>query len=131
MLFLSVRSPFSFSDLGDYEEIRQIYGILGRFATFRRPGAYLIDVFPELEEWASYDWLSGWKKTADYIHREDTRVFTHFWNKMRKEIDEGTAPYSWGKLFVQSDYKKYGVDDLAAIYAAYCILVLSANKGAR
>jgi len=119
MLFPFVRAKVVITDLGDCEEIRQIYGILSRFATFRRPGAYLIDVFPELESWAFYDWLSGWKKTADYIHREDTKVFTHFWNKMRREIDEGTAPHSWGKLFVQSDYQKHGVDDLAAIYAAY------------
>jgi hypothetical protein len=105
--------------VGDCEEIRQIYGVLTRFATFRRPGAYLIDVWPELENWPLYDMLSGWRKTADDIHKQDTAVFTHFWNKMRKEIDEGTAPHSWGKLFLQSDYKKHGVDDLAAIYAAY------------
>ena len=104
--------------LGDCEEIRQIYGVLTRFATFRRPGAYLIDVWPELESWPMYDVISGWKKTADDIHKQDTAVFTHFWNKMKTEIDQGTAPHSWGKLFLQSDYKKHGVDDLAAIYAA-------------
>lgn len=104
--------------LGDCEEIRQIYGVLTRFATFRRPGAYLIDVWPELQNWPLYDMLSGWKKTADDIHKQDTAVFTHFWNKMKEEIDSGTAPHSWGKLFVRSDYKKHGVDDLAAIYAA-------------
>lgn len=96
-----------------------IYGILGRFATFRRPGAYLIDVFPELGDWRLYDYLSGWKQRADEIHNLDTAVFTHFWNKMKMEIDDGTAPHSWGKLFVQSDYQKQGVDELTAIYAAY------------
>jgi hypothetical protein len=118
------------ANAGDCEEIRQIYGILTRFATFRRPGAYLIDVFPELENWSFYDWLSGWKKQADEIHKEDTQVFTHFWNKMKREIEEGTAPHSWGKLFVQSDYKKHGVDDLAAIYAAY-IPCLRSNEVVR
>jgi hypothetical protein len=82
-------------------EIRQIYGILTRFATFRKPGAYLIDVWPELESWPIYDMLSGWKKTADEIYKKDTAVFTHFWNKMRKAIEDGTAPHSWGKLFVR------------------------------
>lgn len=38
---------------------------------------------------------------------------------MRKEIEDGTAPHSWGKGFVQSDYGKHGIDELAAIYAAY------------
>lgn len=38
---------------------------------------------------------------------------------MEKEIREGTAPHSWGKGFVQSDYTKHGIDRLGAIYAAY------------
>jgi len=104
---------------GDCEEIRQIYGVLTRFATFRRPGAYLIDVVPELENYDLYNRISGWRKVANEIHKQDTAVFTHFWNKMRKEIEDGTAPYSWGKIFVQSDYKKHGIDELYAIYAAY------------
>jgi len=38
---------------------------------------------------------------------------------MKKEIEEGTAPHSWGKGFVQSDYSKHGIDELCAIYTAY------------
>jgi 2,4-dienoyl-CoA reductase-like NADH-dependent reductase (Old Yellow Enzyme family) len=76
-------------------------------------------VLPELENWSFYNWLSGWRETADEIHKEDTAVFSHFWHKMRKEIEDGTAPHSWGKGFVQSDYTKHGIDELAAIYAAY------------
>src|SRR5271154_6252824 len=104
---------------GDCEEIRQIYGVLTRFATFRRPGAYLIDVVPELENYPLYDKISGWRNVADEIHKQDTAVFTHFWDKMRKEIEDGTAPHSWGKIFVQSDYSKHGIDELCAIYAGY------------
>ena len=37
---------------------------------------------------------------------------------MEKEIREGIAPHSWGRGFVQSDYGKYGIDRLGAIYAA-------------
>ena len=105
--------------IGDCDEIRKIYGVLARFTTFRRPGAYLIDVIPELQNWPLYDTLSGWSKIADEIHKEDTAVFAYFWNKMKKEIENGTAPHSWGKLFVQSDYSKFGIDEKGAIYAAY------------
>jgi len=38
---------------------------------------------------------------------------------MKREVAEGTAPYSWGKEFVQSDYAKHGVDEMGAIYTAY------------
>jgi len=38
---------------------------------------------------------------------------------MKREIKEGTAPHSWGKLFFQSNYEKMEIDELGAIYAAY------------
>jgi hypothetical protein len=98
-----------------------IYAILTRFASFRRPGAYLIDVFPELEYLPLYNFLSGWKSVGDEIHRKDAATFKYFWDRMKREIEEGTAPHSWGKGFVQSDYGKHGIDELQAIYAAYSL----------
>jgi len=38
---------------------------------------------------------------------------------MKKEVGQGTAPHSWGKEFVQSNYGKHGVDEAGAIYTAY------------
>jgi hypothetical protein len=38
---------------------------------------------------------------------------------MKKEVEDGTAPHSWGKEFVQSDYAKYGIDEMGATYTAY------------
>ena len=105
--------------VGDCDEIRQIYAILTRFASFRRPGAYLIDVLPEMEYVPFYNFLSNWKNIGDEIHRQDLATFKFFWDRMRKEIDEGTAPHSWGKGFVQSDYGKHGIDETQAIYTAY------------
>jgi hypothetical protein len=78
----------------------------------------LIDVLPELEYFPLYDYLSSWKKIGDEIHRKDAEIFAYFWNRMKKEIAEGTAPHSWGKGFVQSDYAKHGIDELQALYAA-------------
>jgi len=36
-----------------------------------------------------------------------------FGTKMRKEIEDDTAPHGWGKSFVQLDYTKHGIDELA------------------
>jgi hypothetical protein len=38
---------------------------------------------------------------------------------MKKEVEQGTAPHSWGKEFVQSNYARHGVDEAGAIYTAY------------
>ena len=116
-MYLSISKVLT---VGDCEDIRDIYGgVLTRFASFRRPGAWLIDTFPELEYFPLYDWISGWKRTGDEIHKKDAAIFSKFWYRMKKEIEEGRAPYSWGKLFVQSDYEKHGIDELCAIYTAY------------
>lgn len=40
---------------------------------------------------------------------------------MKSQIANGTAPHSWGKAFVESNYEKHGIDELGAIYTAYFI----------
>jgi hypothetical protein len=106
---------------GDCEEVKQIYGILERFATFRRPGAFLVDVVPELADSWLFNLISPWKKRAREIFEKDSAVYEAFWKRMKREVADGTAPYSWGKEFVQSDYAKHGVDEMGAIYTAYIL----------
>jgi hypothetical protein len=53
------------------------------------------------------------------IQRKDEEVYGSFWKDMKKKIADGTAPHSWGKAFVQSNYEKHGIDELGAIYAAF------------
>ena len=48
---------------------------------------------------------------------------------MLKEVEAGTAPHSFGRDFVQSNYKAQGLDELDAAYTAYppifdCILIV-------
>jgi hypothetical protein len=52
------------------------------------------------------------------IQRKDEQVYSSFWNDMKAQIADGTAPHSWGKAFVQSNYEKHGIDELGAIYTA-------------
>src|SRR5579859_1131017 len=53
--------------VGDSEDVKKIYSILTRFASFRRPGAYLVDVIPELANSWWFNLISPWKKVADEI----------------------------------------------------------------
>jgi hypothetical protein len=103
---------------GDCQEIRDIYGILTRFASFRRPGAYLVDVVPQLADSWLFNLFSPWKQRADEIFLKDSAVYTAYFKRMKKEVEDGTAPHSWGKEFVQSNYAKYGIDEMGAIYTA-------------
>ena len=51
--------------------------------------------------------------------RKDFAIYEEYWKQMKKEVEQGTAPHSWGKEFVQSNYGKHGVDEAGAIYTAY------------
>jgi hypothetical protein len=93
--------------------------VIARFSYFRRPGTFLVDTFPGLADQPLYNLISSWRKEGNEIHQLDAAIYRAFWERMKKEVEEGTAPHSWGKGFVQSDYEKLGIDELGAIYAAY------------
>jgi cytochrome P450 len=102
--------------IGDCEEIRKIYSVLERFSDVRRPGAYLVDTFPALANFPPYDLISNWRKIGSEYHRKDYEIYKEFWDTMVKEIQEGKAHHSFGKEFVQSDFREMGVDDVQAVY---------------
>ena len=77
-----------------------------------------MDVIPELENFRFFDLISPWKRVGDSIFEKDSAVYKKYWRRMKREVEEGTAPHSWGKEFVQSDYAKHGVDEMGAIYTA-------------
>jgi hypothetical protein len=105
--------------VGDCEEVRQVYGVLSRFVTYRRPGSFLVDTFPSLAEIPLFNALSNWKQVGEKIHKADAEVFLSFWNQMLKDIQAGTAKNSFGRDFVQSNYKAHGLEELDAAYTAY------------
>ena len=103
----------------DCEEIRKIYSVLERFSDVRRPGAYLVDTFPELADSRLFDLISSWRKKGNEYHKKDYEIYKDFWDVMVKEIESGKAQHSFGKEFVQSDYQKMGVDQVQAVYIWY------------
>jgi len=112
---------------GDCEEVRQVFGVLGRFVTYRRPGSFLVDTFPLLADIPLFNTISNWKQIGEQIHKADSEVFLSFWNQMRKEIEAGNAPHSFGRDFVQSNYKAQGLDELDAAYTAYVLPNMRSN----
>ena len=93
-------------------------GTAKRFATFCRPGGCLVDVIPGLEKFSLYNMLSDWRQAADDIFKKDSAVYTYYFKRMKKEVEDGTAPHSWGKEFVRSNFSKHGIDGLGAAYCA-------------
>ena len=104
---------------GDSEDVRRIYGVLARFGTYRQPGSFLVDQFPALADNLLFDFVSNWRRYGATIHKADAEVYSYYWNKMKNEVEAGTAQHSWGKGFVRSNYEKHGIDELGAAYAAY------------
>jgi cytochrome P450 len=39
-----------------------------------------------------------------------------FWNETKSAVEDGSAPHSFGKAFVQSDFEEQGLDDLTCAY---------------
>jgi hypothetical protein len=63
--------------------------------------------------------FSNWRETGEEIHKADSDVFMYFWKQMKKEVEAGVAPHSFGREFVQSDYEAQGLDELDAAYTVY------------
>ena len=102
--------------IGECDDIREIYKVMMRFAETRRAGQWLVDVAPFLAKVPLYNMFSNWKRRGEEIHKLDSQVWMRFWKQMCTTIEEGTAPHSFGKGFVQSDWAKKGLDELQAAY---------------
>jgi hypothetical protein len=77
-----------------------------------------VETFPSLAKSRIFNLFSNWREVGKEIQRKDEEVYGTFWNDLKKQIKQGTAPHSWGKAFVLSNYQKQGMDELGAIYTA-------------
>lgn len=105
--------------LGDCQDVRDIFSVIGRVASYRRPGSSLVDMFPALARFPLYEFITSWKIKGQEMCDLDAAVWSRFWYQMKRQVQEGTAPHSWGKEFMRSNYEKYGIDEMGAIYAGY------------
>jgi len=103
---------------GNCQDVKEIFEVLGRFVQVRRPGEWLVDVFPQLASSKLFDMVSNWRRVGRSFYEADRQVFLKFWNRMKEDIANGTAPHCFGKEFIQSDLDKHGIDSEQAAWIA-------------
>ncbi|KEF54941.1 uncharacterized protein A1O9_09384 [Exophiala aquamarina CBS 119918] len=101
----------------DCPEIHEINALAARFGRVRQPGRYLVDTFPGLANNPLFNLVSNWKRDGEEHHKADAGFWMSLWNRLRGEIEKGTAPPSFGKGFVQSGWSSNGLDELQGAYA--------------
>ena len=79
-----------------------------------------METFPSLAKSRLFNLISNWRQVGEEIQKKDEAVYGAYWGEMKQKVLDGAAPHSWGKAFVQSNYESQGMDELGAIYTAYC-----------
>ncbi|RAO73303.1 uncharacterized protein BHQ10_009315 [Talaromyces amestolkiae] len=97
------------------EDVKKMHEVLARFIAVRRPGAFLVDNFPVLAKNPIFNLLSNWKSIGRQYHNLDNAIFMDFWNRMKKSVDDGTAPHSFAKTLLNS-YEKNGLTENEAAW---------------
>lgn len=101
--------------VGDCSEIHRIFGVLGRFVQCRKPGQWLVDVFPSLAESKAFNLFSNWKRIGTEFHAQDDAIWMEFWNEMKQKVAAGTAPHCFGKI-LQANFEKQGLTENRAAW---------------
>ncbi|KAF2248184.1 cytochrome P450 [Trematosphaeria pertusa] len=99
----------------DCPEIHRIFQVLGRFVQCRKPGQWLVDVFPTLAKSRLFNMFSSWKRIGNEFHAADNATWMGFWNEMKQKVADGTAPHCFGKI-LQRDYEKQGLTESRAAW---------------
>jgi cytochrome P450 len=95
--------------------VKEIYDVLDNLTEMTAPGAHAVDSFPSfayLPEFLLGNWRTFGKKVFDH----DSMVYTKLWDRLKREVNEGTAKDCFCKTFYENDPKKQGIDDLLAAY---------------
>lgn len=117
MLVLAIFSLLNtvLSNAGDCREIHRIFEILGRFVQCRKPGQWLVDVFPSLANNIIFNLVSDWKRIGTEFHAADDTIWMQFWNEMKQKVKDGAAPHCFGKI-LQANHEKQGLAESQAAW---------------
>jgi hypothetical protein len=99
----------------DCPEIHRIFAVLGRFVQCRKPGQWLVDVFPELAESRIFNAFSTWKKVGKEFHDADEETWMGFWNEMVRELARGEKKHCFGRILYEG-YEKQGLNESQAAW---------------
>lgn len=103
----------------DCQDIKEIFEVLGRFVQVRRPGEWLVDVFPSLADSRLFDLFSPWRKVGKAFFKADNQVFQRLWRRMQSDVAAGSVSNCFGKDFMEArEADKYDdcIDDLQAAW---------------
>ncbi|KAF2119273.1 cytochrome P450 [Lophiotrema nucula] len=99
----------------DCPEIHRIFEVLGRFVQCRKPGQWFVDVLPSLANSTVFNFFSQWRRIGNTFHALDDATWMTFWNQMKAEIVNGTAPHCFGRI-LQGGYEKQGLSESQAAW---------------
>lgn len=97
------------------DEIRRIFAVLSRFVQVRRPGAWLVDVFPALAENWVFNMISKWKEVGKGFHDADDETWMGFWREMKEEVDDGVVRHCFGRILLR-EYEGLGLSESQAAW---------------
>ncbi|EKD19257.1 uncharacterized protein L3040_009302 [Drepanopeziza brunnea f. sp. 'multigermtubi'] len=94
---------------------QSIYKVLDNLTEMTAPGAHAVDSFPSfasLPEWM----LGNWRTFGKKVFEHDSKFYMGLWEKLKKDVDAGTARDCFCKSFYLNNPEKQGIDDLLAAY---------------
>jgi hypothetical protein len=95
--------------------VMKIYSVLDNLTEMTAPGAHAVDSFPSLK-FLPQCMLGNWYNHGKKIFAHDSKIWLEFWDRLKKEVDAGTAQPSFCRDFYLSNPEKHGIDDLLAAY---------------
>lgn len=93
----------------------KIYTVLRHLSEMTAPGAHAVDSFPSLAVLPEF-LLGNWYTHAKRIFDHDSKVYMELWERLKAEVDAGTARDSFCKDFYLADPSNNDIDDLLAAY---------------
>ena len=86
------------------------------FSNAAVPGKYLAETFPLLNRLPL--WMQWWRKDALHSFNRQAVIWMKYWNRLRKQMDQGEAPACFVKQFIETDFEKNGISELQASFVA-------------
>jgi cytochrome P450 len=103
--------------LSDWEDplIKEIYAVLDNLTEMTAPGAHAVDSFPSLAFLPQF-LLGNWRTFGKNVAEHDTKIYMKLWDRLKREVDAGTAKDCFCKTFYLNNPRNQGIDDLLAAY---------------
>ena len=94
----------------------EIYGLMQEFSEHVAPGAYMADLVPPLARIPIP--LQWWRARALKCYHRQAKIWLKYWNALKRQIADGKAPDCFVKQYMETDYKKQGIDEEQSAFVA-------------